>query len=64
MWAGVVATADEIGARCCENCHVGDIVPEDAAVTVVSGGVRAYAVDPSNAEALWKKSKEMVGESF
>jgi hypothetical protein len=31
---------------------------------VVSEGVRAYAVDPSNAEALWKKSEEMVGESF
>jgi len=26
--------------------------------------VRAYALDPTNAEALWKKSEEMVGESF
>jgi hypothetical protein len=34
------------------------------ALTVVSEGVRAYAVDPTNAEALWKKSEEMVGESF
>jgi len=64
VWAGVVATADEIGARYCENCHVGNIVPEDAAITVVSEGVRAYAVDQANAEALWKKSEEMVGESF
>ena len=64
VWAGVVAPADEIGARYCEDCHVGNIVPEDAVITVVSGGVRAYAVDPSNAEALWKKSEEMVGESF
>jgi len=64
VWAGVVAPADEIGARYCENCHVGNIVPEDVAVTVVSEGVRAYAVDPTNAEALWKKSEEMVGESF
>jgi len=31
---------------------------------VVSEGVRAYAVDSTNAEALWKKSEEMVGESF
>jgi hypothetical protein len=31
---------------------------------VVSEGIRAYAVDPTNAEALWKKSEEMVGESF
>src|ERR1700752_5209428 len=64
VWAGVVAPADEIGGRYCENCHVGNIVPDDATITVVSEGVRAYAVDPTNAEALWKKSEEMVGESF
>jgi NAD(P)-dependent dehydrogenase (short-subunit alcohol dehydrogenase family) len=64
VWAGVVAPADEIGGRYCENCHVGNVVPIDAAITVVSEGVRAYAVDPTNAEALWKKSEEMVGESF
>jgi hypothetical protein len=26
--------------------------------------VRGYALDPQKAEALWKKSEEMVGESF
>ncbi|HTA58860.1 MAG TPA: SDR family NAD(P)-dependent oxidoreductase [Candidatus Baltobacteraceae bacterium] len=36
VWAGVVASADEIGARYCENCHVSDIVPENATITVVS----------------------------
>jgi len=56
--------SDEIGARYCENCHVANIVPDDVAITPVSEGVRAYAVDPANAEALWKKSEEMVGESF
>jgi NAD(P)-dependent dehydrogenase (short-subunit alcohol dehydrogenase family) len=64
VWAGVVAPADEIGGRYCENCHVGNIVPDDATITVASEGVRAYALDPTNAEALWKKSEEMVGESF
>jgi NAD(P)-dependent dehydrogenase (short-subunit alcohol dehydrogenase family) len=64
VWAGVVAPADEIGARYCENCHVGNIVRDDVAITVVGEGVRAYAVDPTNAEALWKKSEELVGESF
>ena len=64
VWAGVVAPADEIGARYCENCHVGNIVPDEATITVVSEGVRAYAVNPTTAEALWKKSEEMVGESF
>ena len=64
VWAGVVAPADEVGGRYCENCHVGKIVPDDATITVASEGVRAYALDPTNAEALWKKSEEMVGESF
>ena len=64
VWAAVVASADEIGARYCENCHVGHIVPNDVTITASSEGVRGYALDPENAEALWKKSEELVGESF
>jgi NAD(P)-dependent dehydrogenase (short-subunit alcohol dehydrogenase family) len=64
VWAGVVAAADEIGGQYCENCHVSDVVPDSALITPVSEGVRGYALDPKNAEALWKKSEEMVGESF
>lgn len=64
VWAGVVAPADEIGARYCENCHVGKIVPDNVAITVISEGVRGYALDPNTAEALWKKSEEMVEERF
>jgi len=64
VWAAVVAPANEIGGQYCENCHVGHIVPDDAPITVVSEGVRGYALDPNNAEALWKKSEELVAESF
>jgi len=64
VWASVVAPAEEIGSQYCENCHVGTIVPEDAPITAVSEGVRAYALDPHSAEGLWKKSEELVGESF
>jgi len=64
VWAGVVAPADEIGGQYCENCHVGRIVPDDATISAISEGVRGYALDPKNAEALWKKSEELVGESF
>jgi NAD(P)-dependent dehydrogenase (short-subunit alcohol dehydrogenase family) len=64
VWAAVVAPAEEIGGQYCENCHVGRIVPEDAPITAVSEGVRGYALDPHSAEALWKKSEELVGESF
>jgi NAD(P)-dependent dehydrogenase (short-subunit alcohol dehydrogenase family) len=64
VWAAVVAPADEIGGRYCENCHVGQIVPDNVTISGVSEGVRGYALDPENAEALWKKSEELVGESF
>jgi NAD(P)-dependent dehydrogenase (short-subunit alcohol dehydrogenase family) len=63
VWAAVVAPAEEIGGHYCEDCHVGQIVPDDVAIGV-SEGVRRYALDPKNAEALWKKSEELVGESF
>jgi NAD(P)-dependent dehydrogenase (short-subunit alcohol dehydrogenase family) len=64
VWAGFVAPADEVGGRYCENCHVGTIIPDDAVISRISEGVRSYALDPQNAEALWKKSEELVGESF
>jgi len=64
VWAGMVAQADEIGGRYCENCHVGRVVSDDVTISAISEGVRGYALDPTNAEALWKKSEEMVGESF
>ena len=64
VWAGVVASADEVGGRYCENCHVGKTVPDEVTITAVSEGVRGYALDAKNAELLWKKSEELVGESF
>jgi NAD(P)-dependent dehydrogenase (short-subunit alcohol dehydrogenase family) len=64
VWAAVVAPADEIGGRYCANCQVGQIVRDETTITALSEGVLAYALDPHNAEALWKKSEEMVGESF
>jgi len=63
VWAAVVASADKIGGQYCEDCHVSRIVPDDLSVGI-SEGVRGYALNPDNAEALWKKSEEMVGESF
>ena len=43
---------------------MGEIVPEDVPAGAMTEGVRAYAVDEKSAEALWKKSEELVGESF
>lgn len=58
VWAGVVADADAVGGRYCENCHVAQ-----SDETVGSRvGVRPYAVDPERAAALWAMSETMTDE--
>jgi NAD(P)-dependent dehydrogenase (short-subunit alcohol dehydrogenase family) len=64
VWAGAVAPAEEIGGKYCENCQVGQLVPDEITLGPGSEGVRGYALDSANAAALWKKSEQMVGESF
>jgi NAD(P)-dependent dehydrogenase (short-subunit alcohol dehydrogenase family) len=64
VWAAVVASADTIGGRYCENCHVSEVAADGVGMTPVSEGVRAYALDPQRAEALWTKSEEMVNERY
>src|SRR5271163_3664689 len=61
VWAGVVAGADEVGGRYCENCHVGVIVPDDRKISPISEGASGYALDSERAKALWTKSEQMVG---
>ena len=60
MWAAFVAPADEVGARYCEDCHVAEIDDNQS----VRYGVRSYALDQTRARVLWRKSNEMVAESF
>jgi NAD(P)-dependent dehydrogenase (short-subunit alcohol dehydrogenase family) len=62
LWAGVVAPADEIAGRYCEDCHVAEVVAPDA--DGATKGVRRYALDPERAKALWEMSEELVGETF
>jgi NAD(P)-dependent dehydrogenase (short-subunit alcohol dehydrogenase family) len=62
VWAGVVAPAEDIGGRYCENCHVSTVT--DGPINPATEGVRSYALDPDRAKALWAKSEEMVGEQF
>ncbi len=61
VWAAVVAKAQEVGGRYCEDCHVAEVV--DAGPNVL-GGVRPHALDSERAKALWLRSEEMVGERF
>jgi NAD(P)-dependent dehydrogenase (short-subunit alcohol dehydrogenase family) len=60
VWSGFVASADEVGGKYCEDCHVAELQENPQA----RGGVRAYALDPDHAKALWAKSEELVGEKF
>ena len=64
VWAGIVAPGEEIGGRYCEDCHVAHLVPDNVPINTITAGVLGYALDANNAEALWKKSEKMVGESF
>jgi len=64
VWAGVVASAEEVGGKYCEDCQVAELLPADSPVSAISRGVRGYALDPESAKALWTKSEEMVGETF
>jgi NAD(P)-dependent dehydrogenase (short-subunit alcohol dehydrogenase family) len=59
VWAGFVADVDEVGGRYCEDCAVAPVVDEPT-----SPGVMRYALDRSTAAALWKRSEQMVGETF
>jgi len=56
----VVAPADEIGGRYCEDCHVADLVADPE----IRHGVKPYALDADRAKALWAKSENLVGETF
>ena len=60
VWAGVVAKADDVGGHYCQDCHVAEVSEGQN----IRDGVRAYAVDPDHARALWKKAEEMIGEQF
>ncbi len=62
IWTGVVADADEVGGRYCENCHVSEVT--DGLINPAAEGVRSYALDPERAGALWAKSEALVGERF
>ncbi len=61
VWAGVVAPAEAVGGRYCEDCHVAERVESDS---LLRAGVRPYAIDPARAQALWALSEKMVGETF
>jgi NAD(P)-dependent dehydrogenase (short-subunit alcohol dehydrogenase family) len=60
VWTAVVAPADAIGGKFCEDCQVAPVNDNATPRT----GVRSYALDAAHADALWAKSEQMVGERF
>ena len=60
VWSAVVAPAEAVGGKYCEDCHVAELNNNPSA----RGGVQPYALDAARADALWAKSEEMVGERF
>jgi NAD(P)-dependent dehydrogenase (short-subunit alcohol dehydrogenase family) len=60
VWTAVVADADEVGGRYCEDCGVSPVIDDP----VTMPGVMPYALDAERAQALWARSEELVGEQF
>ena len=60
VWAGIVAAADDVGGRYCEDCHVAEVHDDPAS----RSGVRSYALNAENANALWSASEALVGQRF
>lgn len=63
LWAGIVAGADDVGGRYCEDCQVSPVISEES-IGFGSPGVRPYALDPETANALWARSEDLVSETF
>jgi NAD(P)-dependent dehydrogenase (short-subunit alcohol dehydrogenase family) len=58
VWAATSPDLDGRGGLYLEDCQLGQ--PEQGG----SGGYSEYALEPQAAEALWRLSEELVGESF
>ena len=59
VWAATSPELDGRGGLYCEDCNVAQVDDESRV-----SGVRSYAVDAANAEALWTLSEELTGEFF
>ncbi len=58
VWAATSPLLDGKGGLYCENC---DVAARDNTPEPTETGVRDYAIDPAQAERLWKLSAELTG---
>ena len=61
VWCAISEQLDGKGGVYCENCDIANLVPDDAPP---GPGVRAYAIDPVQAAALWQFSEAATGVHF
>jgi NAD(P)-dependent dehydrogenase (short-subunit alcohol dehydrogenase family) len=61
VFAATSPQLDGLGGVYLEDCDLADAVPVDADPATTWGGVKAYAIDPAQADRLWTLSAEMTG---
>lgn len=61
IWCALSPELNNKGGVYCEDCDIAQLVPDDSPAT---NGVRAFAVDPEKAKALWQKSESITGITF
>jgi NAD(P)-dependent dehydrogenase (short-subunit alcohol dehydrogenase family) len=61
IWCALSPQLNNKGGVYCEDCDIAQLVPNDSPATT---GVRAFAVDPATAKALWQKSEAITGIAF
>ncbi|WP_313022142.1 SDR family NAD(P)-dependent oxidoreductase [Mobilicoccus sp.] len=59
LWAATSPLLENRGGVYCEDCDIAPLARPGASGK--DGGVRDYAVDPQNAERLWRASAQMTG---
>ena len=61
LFAATSPQLDGLGGVYLEDCDLAEAIPEDADPATTWSGVKAYALDPAQAERLWVLSAEMTG---
>jgi hypothetical protein len=59
VYAATSPDLDGLGGRYLEDCHLAELTDDPTS----RSGVRAYALDPERAEALWTLSEQLVAQT-
>lgn len=57
VWCAVSRELDALGGVYCEDCDIAELTRADA---MAGKGVKAWAIDPEQAERLWRESETML----